>query len=92
MVEPRASNGQQKNILIFVAAVIAATDIEPSPLTATCSTILPIAVIEYCNPIGIPIPHRIFMIFPFGAASSFVIRNTSYRFAMNIRQAMPETA
>jgi len=55
IVDPNASNGQHKNIEIFPAAVTAATIIDPRPFTAACSMTLPIAVIEYCSPIGIPI-------------------------------------
>ena len=59
IVEPSASNGQQQNMEIFPAAVTEATAVEPRPLTAVCRMTLPIAVMEYCSPIGIPMLHRL---------------------------------
>ena len=41
---------------ILLPAVMAATAAEPRELTAVCKMTLPIAVIEYCNPIGVQIP------------------------------------
>ena len=50
MVEPSASNGQARKLSTLLAAVTAATESEPSELTATCRITLPIAVMEYCKP------------------------------------------
>ena len=61
MVDPRASKGQQKNMLILLPAVTAATAMEPRELTAVCRITLPMAVMEYCSPMGIPMLHRIFI-------------------------------
>ena len=47
MVEPSASNGQARKLSTLLAAVTAATESEPSELTATCRITLPIAVMEY---------------------------------------------
>ena len=55
IVDPKASKGQHKNIEILLEAVTAATTRDPSPFTAVCKITLPIAVMEYCNPIGMPI-------------------------------------
>ena len=59
IVEPSASNGQPQNMEILPAAVTEATAVEPRPLTAVCKITLPIAVIEYCRPIGIHMLHRL---------------------------------
>ena len=47
MVLPIASNGQHSSWLTLLAAVTAATYVEPSPLTAVWIRIEPIAVMEY---------------------------------------------
>ena len=49
---PIASNGHIANCLILTAAVIAETYTLPNALFADCMTMLPIAVIENCRPIG----------------------------------------
>ena len=46
---------------ILLPAVTAATAMEPRELTAVCRITLPMAVMEYWSPMGIPIPQRIFM-------------------------------
>ena len=46
--------GPMATVCIFVAAVTEATEAVPRELTALCSIILPIAVIENCKAIGIP--------------------------------------
>ena len=48
-----------KNILIRAAEVKAATQAVPKALLALCNMILPIAVIENCNPIGTPIANKV---------------------------------
>ena len=77
MVEPNASNGQQKNIPILLPAVIAATASEPRELTALCKITLPIAVMEYCNPIGTPMPHSVIIYVLFICISSLLGRRIS---------------
>ena len=59
------------NCLILIAAVNADTYTLPSPLFADCITILPIAVIEYCNPVGIPIRRS-------SCAASFLMWRSSF--------------
>ena len=54
MAIPKLSNGQMKNVLIRMAAVNAATHAVPRALLALCNMMLPIAVMENCNPIGTP--------------------------------------
>ena len=61
MVDPRASKGQLRKIMILLPAVTAATAMEPREFTAVCKITLPMAVMEYCRPMGIPIPQRIFI-------------------------------
>ena len=46
-------------ILIRAAEVKAATQAVPKALLALCNMILPIAVIENCNPIGTPIANKV---------------------------------
>ena len=58
MVPPSASNGQVKNRFTFPPAVTDATAAEPSSLTDDCRITLPIAVMEYCSPIGTPLDSR----------------------------------
>jgi len=48
-----------KNILIRAAEVKAATQAVPNALLALCNMILPMAVIENCNPIGTPIANKV---------------------------------
>ena len=55
MVEPNASIMAQKKHAILEPDVREATAALPKPLTAVCKITLPIAVMEYCNPIGSPI-------------------------------------
>ena len=52
-------------------------------------TIEPIAVIEYCNPIGSPIPSKFLTMDDFITLFSFSICNTVKRFLMSIRHKMP---
>ena len=54
MVVPAASNGQVKSWLTLFAAVTAAMETAPRPFTAVCTTMVPMAVTEYCRPIGTP--------------------------------------
>ena len=54
MVEPMASKGQQKNMLTFPAAVTDATAADPREFTAVCKITEPMAVMEYCRPMGTP--------------------------------------
>ena len=61
MVEPSASKGQQKNMPILLPAVMDATASEPKVLTALCKITLPMAVMEYCSPMGTPMPQRVFI-------------------------------
>ena len=61
MVCPNDSNGQVIRLLIFCAAVTPATAVAPSTLTAAVITREPIAVMEYCNPIGTPMAQSRFM-------------------------------
>ena len=68
-----ASKGQAKNILILLPAVTDATAIDPKEFTAVCKMTLPMAVIEYCNPIGIPILQSILMDSQSGRHSSLDI-------------------
>ena len=42
----------------MLAAVTAVTYAVPRPLTAVCTMTLPMAVMEYCSPMGRPITHR----------------------------------
>ena len=46
---------------ILLPAVTAATAMEPREFTAVCKITLPMAVMEYCRPMGMPMPQRIFM-------------------------------
>ena len=54
MAMPIASIGAQNMDEIFDDAEIDATTDEPSPLTAVCRMIAPMAVMEICSPIGRP--------------------------------------
>jgi hypothetical protein len=54
MAIPKLSSGHITNILIRMAAVKAATQAVPSALFALCNMMLPMAVMENCNPIGTP--------------------------------------
>ena len=55
---------QRENIELIASenivspAVMAATAAEPKVLAAACRITLPIAVMEYCSPIGTPMPHK----------------------------------
>ena len=51
---PRASKGVQKNMLILLPVDTAATAMEPRELTAACKITLPMAVMEYWSPMGMP--------------------------------------
>ena len=73
MVPPSASNGQQKNMLTLLPVETAATAMEPKEFTAVWSTTLPMAVMEYWSPIGIPILQRVPSILPSGFHSPFFI-------------------
>ena len=73
MVPPRASKGVQKNMLILLPVDTAATAMEPRELTAACKITLPMAVMEYWSPIGIPILQRVPSILPSGFHSPFFI-------------------
>ena len=55
IVAPIDSTGQLIKELMRCAAVTPATVKEPKPLTAAWMTSVPIAVTEYCSPIGMPI-------------------------------------
>ena len=61
MVEPMASKGQLKNILTFPEAVTDATAMEPREFTAVCMITEPMAVMEYCRPMGTPMLHSSFI-------------------------------
>ena len=76
---PRLSSGHIKNILMRMAAVKAATQAVPNALLALCNMILPIAVIENCNPIGTPIYINLRARAPLNFRSSGVPRNISKR-------------
>ena len=55
---------QRQNIELIASenivspAVMAATAAEPKVLAAACRITLPIAVMEYCSPMGTPMPHK----------------------------------
>ena len=51
-----ASKGQVKNIFTLPAAVTEATARAPRVFTEVCRITEPMAVMEYCRPIGSPIP------------------------------------
>ena len=59
MVSPNVSNGCVKRAETLAPAVVAATIEEPRELTALCNKVEPIAVMENCSPIGIPIPRSL---------------------------------
>ena len=48
-------------MLTLLAAVVAATATEPREFTEVCRITPPMAVIEYCSPIGTPIPQSVFI-------------------------------
>ena len=56
METPNASKTQPNSWLSLLAAVTEATATEPRPLTEACSRMLPMAVMEVCNPMGTPMP------------------------------------
>ena len=91
MVEPIASKGHARKAPILFAAVTDATAREPSPFTAVCNMTLPIAVMEYCSPMGIPILQRLPIICNSGFHSSFLILKISNFFMINIRHKTPES-
>ena len=62
-----------------MAAVKAATQAVPNALLALCNMMLPIAVIENCNPIGTPIHINLRARAPLNFRSSSVPRNISKR-------------
>ena len=80
------------NCLILTPAVNPETQTLPKPLFADCMTILPIAVIEYCNPIGIPMARRFFVTAPFHRQFRCDNFRTSTRFHINTRHKIPLTA
>ncbi len=86
-----ASKGQARNPLIRPEAVTAATAPEPSVLVALWRITLPMAVTEYCSPMGTPMPHSILILWPSGLHSSRRIRRISNFFTMNSRQQAPDT-
>ena len=75
-----------------LAAVMEATAAEPSPLTAACRITEPMAVMEYCRPMGTPMEQSVIMHGFRGLKSSRSRRRIGNFFAMKIRQAMPETS
>ena len=82
MVEPMASKGQAKKLPILPPAVMAATAAEPKVLAAVCKITLPMAVMEYCSPIGTPMPHNTIIICPSTFHSSLWIRRISNFFTI----------
>ena len=45
----------------MIKGEFAATAMEPREFTAVCKITLPMAVMEYCRPMGMPMPQRLFM-------------------------------
>ncbi len=86
-----ASKGQARKPLIRPAAVTAATASEPRVLVALCRITLPMAVMEYCRPMGTPMPHRFPARCLSKAHSSLRIRRISNFFTINSRQHSPDT-
>ena len=58
---------------ILPAAVYAATRVEPRMFREDCTIIVPMAVMEYCKAMGMPIPTCVFKREPVGRQSSFFI-------------------
>ena len=56
MATPKASKTQENSWYSLLAAVMEATTTEPRPLTEVCSKMLPMAVMELCRPMGMPMP------------------------------------
>ena len=48
-------------MLILLPAVTDATATEPSEFTAVCKITLPMAVMDYWSPMGIPMPQSVLM-------------------------------
>ena len=69
-----------------------ATAVEPSEFTAVCSITLPIAVIEYWNPIGNPIMIRFLTYCLLSCRSSLVICKRVIFFIIYIRHRTPDIA
>ena len=92
IVAPSESKGHAKNPPILLAAVMEATAMEPREFTALCRITLPIAVTEYCSPMGIPMLHRIFTYWDSSFHSSFLICKISNFFLIYSRQLTPDTA
>ena len=90
IVEPSASNGQQLKPEIRPAAVTAATAWEPSEFTAVCKITLPIAVMEYCRPIGMPMLQSMIAWRPSNFISSFSNLRISYCFLIYKKHKIPE--
>ena len=90
IVCPSASIGQDTKLPSLFAAVTPATTVDPKPFTAAWITSVPIAVIEYCIPIGIPIAHKRIIYFGNGFHSSFVPRRIGKCFPIYHRQHNPE--
>ena len=79
----------QKKPLILFAAVDAATASEPKVFNDVCNITLPMAVIEYCKPIGMPTLHRVAEFFIENFFSCALGLNISNFLYMYMRQASP---
>ena len=86
-----ASKGQAKKLYIFPAAVTAATAPDPRVFTADCRITLPMAVMEYCSPMGIPMLQRLAIMWPSGLHSSLDMCRISNFFTIYNRHSRPET-
>ena len=84
-----ASNGHIANCLILMPAVNPETHTLPSPLFADCITILPIAVMENCSPVGSPIARSSFTAVIFTVLFSFVRCSTFIFLPIKTRHSMP---
>ena len=54
MAMPQVSSGAATTLCTLLAAETAATALAPRPLTAPCRMMLPMAVMENCRPMGMP--------------------------------------
>ena len=77
MAIPKLSNVQMKSILMRIPAVKAATQAVPNALLALCNMMLPMAVIENCSPMGIPMYNSVRAKAPLNFRSEGVARRMS---------------
>ncbi len=76
MAVPMLSSGTLRNWAALLPAVWAATMLLPRPLTAPCSTTLPMAVMLHCRPMGMPMLHSFAQWGRLNAPSSLLQRSS----------------